>query len=389
MNTTFIDILQKLIAEQGKEALLNSAKCKAFLADYTKGEYKKESRLLLQALEAGVQKAIDTTGELEICKQQQIRVLQEEHFLTAEAAADVVETLIVVLKGEQGKGASHGALCANCGKELQKEWKTCPYCSTPAAQATGSAAKARYEKGERFLDNEDYDAAIAEFTEAIRLNPNFTNAYNKRGSAYSYKGQYDAVIRDFTEAIRLDPNCAFAYANRGLTYSFKGQYDKAIEDYTELIRLDPNTAFSYESRGRAYLNKDQYDKAIKDFAEAIRLEPNYADAYEGRGRAYFNKDQYDKAIKDFSEAIRLEPNDASAYEGRAFIYAEKDQYDKAINDCTELIRLKPNDAHAYHYRGLMYWKLDDNKAIKDLEKALSLDPTNDNVEEFLQKIRGY
>jgi len=82
MNSTFISILQQLISEQGRDALLNPTKCKAFLSDYTRGEYKKESRLLLQALEVGVQKAIDATEELELCKKQQTRVLQDEYFLT-------------------------------------------------------------------------------------------------------------------------------------------------------------------------------------------------------------------------------------------------------------------------------------------------------------------
>jgi len=139
MNSEFIDILKKLTAEQGKEALLNNAKCKAFLADYTRGEYKKESRLLLQALDAGVQKAIDTTGELEVCKRQQIRVLHEEHFVTAEAAEDIVETLVLVLRGEQENGTSENAVCKNCGKELQKEWKSCPYCTTVVAAAANTS----------------------------------------------------------------------------------------------------------------------------------------------------------------------------------------------------------------------------------------------------------
>jgi hypothetical protein len=132
MNQGFIAILQQLISEQGKEALLNPAKCKAFLADYTHGEYKKESRLLLQALEAGVPKAILTTVELEICKQQQVSVLKEEHFLSAEAAADVVDALTLVLRG--GQEVSQGPTCPNCGKELQKEWKGCPYCLTLVAK---------------------------------------------------------------------------------------------------------------------------------------------------------------------------------------------------------------------------------------------------------------
>ena len=130
MNSMFIDIIRKLTAEQGKEALLNPSKCKAFLADYTKGEYRKESRLLLQAIDAGVQKEIITTVELELCKRQQIKVLQEEHFLSAEAAADIVETLALVLKEEQESVTPQSAFCSNCGKELQKEWGVCPYCGT-------------------------------------------------------------------------------------------------------------------------------------------------------------------------------------------------------------------------------------------------------------------
>jgi len=103
MDNIFVNILQKLVTEQGKEALLNPTKCKAFLADYTKGEYKKESRLLLQAVETGVSKAIDSTNEIDICKKQQIRVLQDEYFLTDEIASDVVDTLAFVLRGYKAK----------------------------------------------------------------------------------------------------------------------------------------------------------------------------------------------------------------------------------------------------------------------------------------------
>ena len=274
MDSMFVDILNKIIAEQGREALLNHAKCKAFLADYTHGEYKKESRLLLQALEAGVQKAIDATGELGVCKQQQARVLREEHFLSAEAAADVVDALALVLRGEQVSGISQ--VCPNCRKELQKEWKTCPYCSTnvaKTAQAAGSAAQASCEKGMRYYENKDYDTAIAEFTEAIRLDPNNDYFYVIRGNAYVGKGQYDTAIRDCTEAIRLNPNYAFAYGTRGEAYRRIGEYDTTIKDCTEAIRLNPNYAFAYGCRGRAYRQLRQRNQAIQDLEKALSLNP--------------------------------------------------------------------------------------------------------------------
>jgi len=103
MNPEFIAILKKLVTEQGKEVLFNPTKCKAFLADYTHGEFKKESRLLLQTIEIGVPKAIDETDELSQCRKQQIRLLHEEYFLTEEIAEDVIDALFLILIGEKVK----------------------------------------------------------------------------------------------------------------------------------------------------------------------------------------------------------------------------------------------------------------------------------------------
>ena len=100
--------------------------------------------------------------------------------------------------------------------------------------------------------------------------------YWERGLAYENKGEHDRAIADFTEAIRLDPKYDIEYYGRGLAYENKGDYDKAIPDYTEAIRLDPKDARAYWGRGVAYGKKDEIDKAITDLTEAIRLDPAYA-----------------------------------------------------------------------------------------------------------------
>jgi len=321
MDHEFIAILQQLIAEQGKEALLTHSKCKPLLADYAKNDYKKECRLLLQAVDAGAAKAINDTQELELCKKQQVRVLQEEHFLAAEAATDIVDTLALVLRGQQASAASN--ICSNCGKELQKEWHSCPFCSTPVvktqkkqpANSNPQDAQSYYDKGESYYENDDFDNAITQFNEAIRLDPNFAVAYNSRGNSYDANDEYDAAIKDYSEAIRLNPNSAVFYYNRGDSYRKKGEYDNAIKDYTEAIRLDPSdAAFYYYLRGNSYRMKGEYDNAIKDFNEAIRINPWYANAYAGRGFAYNKLGQRNKAIRDLKKAINLDPNNEWAKE---------------------------------------------------------------------------
>jgi len=99
MDQGFIDILKTIIKEQGKEAVIDSAKCKSFLADYTKGEFKKESRFLLQALEAKLPKLIDKEQDIEICFKKSVRIIVEDYGMGEGIAVDLVDTLIHVLKG--------------------------------------------------------------------------------------------------------------------------------------------------------------------------------------------------------------------------------------------------------------------------------------------------
>ena len=96
-----------------------------------------------------------------------------------------------------------------------------------------------YERGHAALGRRDFHSAIADFSEAIRVNPEFTDAYCCRGYVYAENGEHDEAIADYTEAIRLDPRDAKSYRNRGLAYDSRGETDKAIADYTHAIRLNP------------------------------------------------------------------------------------------------------------------------------------------------------
>ena len=62
------------------------------------------------------------------------------------------------------------------------------------------------------------------------------------------KKEYDKAIADYTQVIRLDPKYVFAYRERGIA-SKKERDGKAIADFNEAIRLDPKYAFAYYDRG--------------------------------------------------------------------------------------------------------------------------------------------
>ena len=83
----------------------------------------------------------------------------------------------------------------------------------------------------------DHEAAIVEWTLAIRLDPEDSRAYLGRGWSYGVLGQNDRAIQDFDEAIRLDPKNVHAYYNRGALYSHLGQIQRGNQDYCEAFRL--------------------------------------------------------------------------------------------------------------------------------------------------------
>ena len=180
---------------------------------------------------------------------------------------------------------------------------------TPRAVETPSVAVSpaaeAIKKGNASLHGGDWDKAIPDFTEAIRLEPKAADAYYNRGVAYRKKGEPDKAIPDFTDAIRLEPKNANAYYNRGNAYHATRDYVKAIADYTEVIRLEPKNADAYNNRGWAYVKKGEFDKAIADYTEVIRIEPDAADAYYNRGSAYRDKGDTAKAKADFDHAKQL------------------------------------------------------------------------------------
>jgi tetratricopeptide (TPR) repeat protein len=124
------------------------------------------------------------------------------------------------------------------------------------------------------------------------FNANFAEAFNNRGVARTGVAEYDRAIADFTEAIRLNFGDAAAYNNRGVARARKGEHDLllncgAVSGWHRLVRTVED-----EVQG-------EYDRAIADYTEAIRLNPGDAAAYNNRGIAWLGKNQFKRACQDF------------------------------------------------------------------------------------------
>ncbi|MBD2576736.1 tetratricopeptide repeat protein [Oscillatoria sp. FACHB-1406] len=265
---------------------------------------------------------------------------------------------------------SRGSLYCDCLKDYQKAVND----FTEAIRIQKDESIFWANRGNAYSGLKQYEEALSDYTEAIRLNPNYASAYNGRGNVYNNLKYYQDALADCTEALHIHPNFNLAYNNRGNAYSGLKQYQEALSDYNRAIELDPRFPLAYNNRGIAYYALKQYQDAIRDYTEAIRLDPNYANAYNGRGNAYKNLKQYQDAIRDYDRAIELDSEYDSAYNGRGNAYYDLKQYQDAIRDYDRAIELYPNYAYAYNGRGNAYYDLKQYQdALADYNRAIELD----------------
>ena len=228
------------------------------------------------------------------------------------------------------------------------------------------------------IDNQqkgNYAAAIKDYDQAIKLNPEYANAYNNRGIVKDDLGDFAAAIADYDEAIKLNPKDANAYCNRGNAKSRLGDYNAAVADFSEAIRLNPKDAMVYNNRGITKARSGDYNAAVADFSEAIRLNPKDAMVYNNRGITKADLGDYNAAVADFSEAIKLNPEYSDAYYNRGVAKGNLGDHAAAVADFDEAIKLYPEYADVYYNRGVAKLKLDDKAgALEDLRRANEIDP---------------
>jgi tetratricopeptide (TPR) repeat protein len=140
-------------------------------------------------------------------------------------------------------------------------------------------------------------------------------AFDNRGVAYRRKGEYDRALQDYEQAIRLNANNATAYNNRGIIHRIKGEYARAIADYDEAIWLkNGDFPAAYYNRALAYADKGEYELSLKDFDVVMRFNPGNALALYARGLTLLKKGDSEAGKNDISAAKAINPNIAEQFD---------------------------------------------------------------------------
>ncbi|MGI2905731.1 tetratricopeptide repeat protein [Tolypothrix sp. VBCCA 56010] len=241
--------------------------------------------------------------------------------------------------------------------------------------ATAPKADDLYIQGGDKYKKGDFKGAIADYTEAIRLNPKFVSAYVSRGIARRSLRDNQGAIADYEQAIRLNPKYSLAYVNRGNARSYLGDNQGAIADYNQALEINPKYALAYVSRGVVRRDLGDNRGALADFDQALEINPKFVYAYVSRGvvRSYLGDQQ--GAIADYLEVIRFNPKDGDDYFNRGLARAGLGDKQGALADYDQAIRLNIKDFFIYINRGNIRFGLGDKQgAIADYDQAIRLNP---------------
>jgi tetratricopeptide (TPR) repeat protein len=195
------------------------------------------------------------------------------------------------------------------------------------------SARDFYARGITKLEQLNHKDSLADFDQAIKIDPKYAEAYLKRGYALSWLRRYEEALLDFNQVIALDPNYLDGYLNRGWTYIWLQNDQAALEDFNRVIRINPNYATAYAHQGMAYIKLGKYQAALESSKQAIRLEPNNSFGYTIQGDVFNYLKDYPAAISVSTFVIdKIDPDDFNAYINRALAYTLTGNYSAAFVD---------------------------------------------------------
>ncbi len=211
-------------------------------------------------------------------------------------------------------------------------------------------------RGDVYARLRNSKAAAADFAKAIEISPQF--GYRERARARTDARNWQGAIEDLTECIKLNPDDAELYRERGTAKFVLKDAVGAIDDFDRAIQIKPDYACALARRADVRVRLKDKAGAMKDFDRAIELEPDNAITYVGRaiGRAEF--DDRKGALEDFEKSLQIYEN-SSVYLCRADYKAKWGDLKGAIADYTKVLEYRPRDANVFKERGQVRLRVGD------------------------------
>ncbi len=259
--------------------------------------------------------------------------------------------------------------------------------ATAGASELMSAATLR-RRGTASAGRGNFQSAMADFDQAIKLDPNDADNYYERGKAHARGNQLEHALGDYDQALKLKPEFVSVLIARGAVRLATKDEAGARTDFDAALRLEPKDSGNALGIAQTFASFDHHAEAIQRLNAWIETFPEdnqLPRALNSRcwSRAIVGK-EFDLALADCNLALKKGPRNSQVLDSRAFVYLRRGDYDKSIADYQAVLKLQPKQAVSMYGLGLAEFKKGRKaEGEKHLQAAIALSP---NVAEFYRHV---
>ena len=209
-------------------------------------------------------------------------------------------------------------------------------------------AKAKYlASGQKYMQQEKYGEAAIEFRNAIRVDPNYGEAYYQLSQAAKAKRDWQVAYSSLEKVLELDPGRLDARLERGRLYLSARQFDKAEEDANAVLEKDPKNAAGYQLLGAAFIAQQKPEKALEAFAKEAALLPDDVNSYLNMALAEIILKRFPAAEEQLKKAVATDPKAVRAYKELATFYRMQGKLPAAEEVLQAGIQANPDASELY------------------------------------------
>ena len=219
------------------------------------------------------------------------------------------------------------------------------------------------------------DQAVDFFQAALRLDPDFADAWIDLAIELTILGKRAEAVDAFRQALRVKPDDARAHYSLGVAWQLQGKHDEATASFQKAAQLKPEHADAHCRLGHALLHHGKLEQAIVSLRQALTLKPSFPEAHHALGTAFMTLGRLDEAVTHFQDAIRQRPSYASAHLDLGNAFQQQGRLNEAVTSYTQATRVRPDYPEAYSNLGNALLELGQpERAIECLQQALRLRP---------------
>jgi len=166
------------------------------------------------------------------------------------------------------------------------------------------------------------------------------------GNALLQKGKTDEAIAQFQQALQINPDHLDVHNDLGSVLLQRGRVDEAIVHYQKALELKPDDAQTHYNLGNALLQKGKTDEAITQFQQALQINPDHVDALNNLGSVLLQGGKVDEAIVQYQKALELKPDDARTHYNLGIAFSQNGKMAEAISQYQKVLQLEPFNPEA-------------------------------------------